>query len=60
MSSKRNTMNLEQLREVMDTDARKRATAQEQTIKDLHQKIAEQDKEITRLRKLAEQEEGKV
>lgn len=60
MSSKRNTMNLEQLREVMDTDARKRATAQEQTIKELHQKIAEQDKEITWLRKLAGQEAGKA
>ena len=60
MSSKRNTMNLEQLREAMDTDARKRATAQEQTIKELHQKIADQNMEIARLRKLAGLEGGKA
>lgn len=54
MSSKRNTMNLEDLREMMDTDARKRMTAQEQTIKELHQKVADQSKEIARLRKKLE------
>lgn len=43
-------MNLEELREMMDTDARKRMAAQEQTIKELHQKIAEQRKEIDQLR----------
>lgn len=42
-------MNLEELREMMDTDARKRCAAQEQTIKELHQRIAEQQKEIERL-----------
>ncbi len=43
-------MNLEELRNMMDTDARKRCAAQEQTIKELHQKIAEQNREIARLR----------
>ena len=43
-------MNLEELKEMMDTDARKRCAAQEQTIKELHAKIAEQNKEIARLR----------
>lgn len=43
-------MNLEELREMMDTDARKRMAAQEQTIKELHQKIAEQNREIAQLR----------
>jgi uncharacterized coiled-coil protein SlyX len=47
-------MNLEDLREMMDTDARKRMTAQEQTIKELHQKVADQSKEIARLRKKLE------
>ena len=58
MSTKKKTMNLEDLREMMDTDARKRMTAQEQTIKELHQKIADQNMEITRLRKLAGLEVG--
>jgi predicted RNase H-like nuclease (RuvC/YqgF family) len=39
--SEERNMNLEQLREMMDTDARKRAEAQEQTIKELHKRIAE-------------------
>lgn len=43
-------MNLEELREMMDTDARKRAEAQEQTIKELHKKIADQQREIDHLR----------
>lgn len=43
-------MNLEELKEMMDTDARKRAAAQEQTIKELHQRIAGQRKEIELLR----------
>jgi uncharacterized coiled-coil protein SlyX len=43
-------MNLEQLREMMDTDARKRASAQEQTIKELHKKIAELRKENEQLK----------
>lgn len=43
-------MNLEELKEMMDTDARKRAAAQEQTIKELHQKIAELRKENDQLR----------
>ena len=43
-------MNLEELKEMMDTDARRRCDAQEQTIKELHQKIAEQKKEIERLK----------
>ena len=50
-------MNLEELKEMMDTDARKRCAAQEQTIKELHQKIAEQNKEIARLR--AQLKDGK-
>lgn len=58
MSTKKKAMNLEDLREMMDTDARKRMTAQEQTIKELHQKIADQNKEIARLRKLAGLKEG--
>ena len=38
-------MNLEEFRELMDTDARKRAEAQEQTIKELHKKIADRQRE---------------
>ena len=34
----------------MDTDSRKRAEAQEQTIKELHKKIADQQREIDHLR----------
>lgn len=43
-------MKLHEFKEMMDTDARKRCAAQEQTIKELHQKIAEQNREIARLR----------
>ena len=43
-------MNLEELREMMDTDARKRVEAQEQTIKELHKKITDQRREIEQLR----------
>jgi uncharacterized coiled-coil protein SlyX len=43
-------MNLEELKEMMDTDARKRAEAQEQTIKELHKKIADQQRKIDTLR----------
>ena len=43
-------MNLEQLREMMDTDARKRAEAQEQTIKELHKTIKQLREENQMLR----------
>lgn len=43
-------MNLEQLREMMDTDARKRVAAQEQTIKELHKTIKQLREENRALR----------
>lgn len=50
-------MNLEQLRELMDTDARKRLKAQEQTIKDLHKRIADDKRELEAYRALGTVEE---
>jgi exonuclease VII large subunit len=48
--SEERNMNLEQLREMMDTDARKRAEAQEQTIKELHKTIKQLREENRALR----------
>lgn len=42
-------MRLDQLKDMMETDARKRVTAQEQTIKELHQKTSEQSTTIKAL-----------
>lgn len=42
-------MNLEQLRQSLDTDARKRCEAQEKTIKELHAKVKAQQGIITAL-----------
>lgn len=39
-------MKLDELKEMMDTDARKRVEAQEKTIKELHKVIAEKDRRI--------------
>lgn len=48
--SEERDMNLEQLREMMDTDARKRVAAQEQTIKELHKTIKQLREENRALR----------
>lgn len=39
-------MKLDELRELMNTDARQRAEAQEKTIKKLHELLAEKDRRI--------------
>lgn len=39
-------MKLQELREMMDTDARRRVEAQEKTIRELHQKVADLDRQL--------------
>lgn len=53
-------MKLDEFKEMMNTDARQRAEAQEKTIKELHKVIAEQQQEIDQLKARLARKEGRA
>ena len=53
-------MKLDELKELMNTDARQRADAQEKTIKELHKVIADQQNKIEILEARLGRKEGRA